>query len=344
MSGSKLTLAHGAGGREMGELLERLVFSRVEERLGTLGGVGLHAADDGATIPLPGGGHVVVSADAYTVHPPVFPGGDIGKLAACGSINDVVVMGGRPVAMLDTIVAAEGLDVEFLERVFDSFLSVLRSEGVALLGGDFKVMPKSSLDSIVISTTCIGFAERPIADVELKPGDKLIVTGYLGDHGATILALQHGLEVEGEGLASDVKPLTPLLKVFEKWRGSVHAARDPTRGGLAAVLNEWAKKTRTVIVVEESEVPVRPAVRSYAELLGLDPLYLASEGAAVLGVSGDVAEEVLKDLRACGFPDARVVGEVREGGRYAGLVLLRTEVGGHRILEPPTGELVPRIC
>jgi len=150
--------------------------------------------------------------------------------------------------------------------------------------------------------------------------------------------------VEGEGLASDVKPLTPLLKVLEKWRGSVHAARDPTRGGLAAVLNEWARKTRTVIVVDEAEVPVRPAVRSYAELLGLDPLYLASEGAAVLGVSGDAAEEVLKDLRASGFPDARIIGEVREGGRYAGLVLLRTEVRGHRILEPPTGELVPRIC
>lgn len=181
-------------------------------------------------------------------------------------------------------------------------------------------------------------------DTDLKPGDKLIVTGYLGDHGATILALQHGLEVEGEGLASDVKPLTPLLKVLEKWRGSVHAARDPTRGGLAAVLNEWARKTRTVIVVDEAEVPVRPAVRSYAELLGLDPLYLASEGAAVIGVGGDVAEEVLKDVQACGFPDAKLVGEVREGGRYAGLVLLKTEVGGHRILEPPTGELVPRIC
>ncbi len=342
--GWKLSLAHGAGGREMEELLGWLVFSRVEDRLSTLGGVGLKAADDGATIPMPDGRHLVLTADAYTVEPMFFPGGDIGKLAACGSINDVVMMGGRPVAILDTIVVAEGVDSETLETVFESFLNVLRSEGVALLGGDLKVMPRDSLDSLIISTTCIGIAERPIVDTNLRQGDKVIVTGYLGDHGATILALQQGLEVGSEELKSDVKSLTPLLRVFEKWGESIRAARDPTRGGLAAVLNEWAKKTGTVIVVEGGRVPVRPAVRGYAELLGLDPLYLASEGAAVLGVDGEVAEEVLDDVVGAGFPDARIIGEVREGREYKGFVLYRTEVGGHRILEQPTGELVPRIC
>ncbi|MCS7104057.1 MAG: hydrogenase expression/formation protein HypE [Thermofilaceae archaeon] len=340
----KISLAHGAGGREMNELLEWLVFSRVEESISSLGGVGLHETDDGATIPLASGEHIVVSVDAYTVNPLVFPGGDIGKLAACGSINDVVMMGGKPLAVLDAIVAAEGLDIELLSRVYESFLEILRSEQVALLGGDFKVMPRGSLDTIIFSTTCIGVSKQPIVDSMLKPGDKIIVTGYLGDHGATILALQQGLSVEGEGLVSDVKPLTALLNVFERWGGSVHAARDPTRGGLAAVLNEWAKKTGTVIVVEEGEIPVRQQVRSYAELLGLDPLYLASEGVAVLGVDRESAEDVLVDIKRYGFHDARIVGEVREGGRYAGIVLLRTEVGGHRILEAPTGELVPRIC
>lgn len=342
--GWRLTLAHGAGGREMEELLEWLVFSRVEDRLSTMGGVGLKVADDGATIPMPDGRHLVLTADAYTVKPTFFPGGDIGKLAACGSINDVVMMGGKPVAILDTIVAAEGVDSETLEAVFESFLNVLRSEGVVLLGGDLKVMPQGSLDSLVISTTCVGVTECPIVDANLRGGDKIIVTGYLGDHGATILALQQGLEVGSGDLKSDVKPLTPLLKVFEKWGGSIRAARDPTRGGLAAVLNEWAKKTGTVIVVEGDRIPVRPAVRSYAELLGLDPLYLASEGTAVLGVERGVSEEVLNDLVEVGFPDARIIGEVREGGEYRGFVLYRTEVGGHRILEQPTGELVPRIC
>ncbi len=340
-----ITLAHGAGGREMGDLLHKLIFSRVKREASAVnGGVGLEAADDGATIPMPDGRHLVLSTDSYTVHPLFFPGGDIGKLAACGSINDVVMMGGRPLAMVDAIIVAEGVEMRVLEKVFESFLSVLEEEGVALIGGDFKVMPQGSLDSIVVSTTCIGVAEEPIVDQNLRPGDKILVSGYLGDHGATILALQQGLEVEGEGLKSDVRALTPLLKVLQKWRGYIHAARDPTRGGLAAVLNEWAAKTGTVIVLEGRKVPVRPIVRSYAEMLGLDPLYLASEGVAVLGVDGEVAEDVLEDVIRAGFKDARIIGEVKSGGSHPGLVLYRSEVGGHRILEPPTGELVPRIC
>ena len=345
MMEKRVTLAHGAGGREMSELLKWLVFSRVEDSIAAVkGGIGLREADDGATVPLPGGRHLVVSTDSYTVSPMVFPGGDIGRLAACGSINDVVVMGGRPMAIVDSIVVAEGLDFRLLERVFSSFLEVVREEGVALIGGDFKVMPRGSLDTMIISTTCIGVAERPIVDRELRPGDKIVVTGYLGDHGATILALQQGLEVEGEGLRSDVKPLTSLIPVIEEYGDYIHAARDPTRGGLAAVLNEWAESSSTVIVVDGSQVPVRPIVRSYAEMLGLDPLYLASEGAAVLGVDPGVAEELVERIVEEGFEDACIIGEVRSGGEYSGLVLYRSEVGGHRILEPPTGELVPRIC
>jgi len=345
MANELITLAHGAGGREMSDLLSKLVFSRVKSEISAVdGGVGLEATDDGATIPLPDGRHLVISTDSYTVHPLFFPGGDIGKLAACGSINDVVMMGGKPLAMVDAIIVAEGMEMRMLERIFESFLNVLEEEGVALIGGDFKVMPRGSLDSIVISTTCVGIAEEPIVDQNLKPGDRILVSGYLGDHGATILALQQGLEVEGGELKSDVRALTRILPIMHKWRGYIHAARDPTRGGLAAVLNEWATKTGTVIVLEGREVPVRPIVRSYAEMLGLDPLYLASEGVAVLGVDGEVADEVLEDLIKAGFRDARIIGEVKKGERHPGLVLYRSEVGGHRILEPPTGELVPRIC
>ncbi len=340
-----ITLAHGAGGKESALILKELIFDRVEERLKKVpGGLGIDFPDDGATIPMGDGGFLVVSMDSYTVNPLFFPGGDIGKLAACGSINDVVVMGARPIAMLDSIVVEEGFPLEDLERIVDSFLEVVRSERVAVIGGDFKVMPKGQLDGVVVSTVCLGISRRPIVDLP-KPGDRIVVTGYLGDHGATILALQQGIELEGGDLKSDVAPLTrTVLPVMEEFGGHVHAARDPTRGGLAMVLNDWAQASETVIVVDGAKVPVRRKVRAYAEMLGIDPLYLASEGAAVLAVSPEVAEEVVKRLRELGCREAAVVGEVRKGTKYSGLVLYRSEVGGLRILEPPTGELVPRIC
>jgi len=340
-----VSLAHGAGGKEMAELLRWLVFDRVEPGLAKIGdGVGLREADDGAAIPMADGRYLIVSTDSYTVHPPVFPGGDIGVLAACGSINDVVMMGGRPIAMLDAIVVREGIEESFLESIFESFVKVLREEGVALLGGDFKVMPRGSLGDIIMATTCLGIAEKPIVDSGLRPGDKIVVTGPLGEHGATIMALQQGLSVDAMGgLRSDVKPLTRLLDLFREYEGRVHAARDPTRGGLAAVLNEWAAATNSLILVDSSRIPVRPPVRSYSEMMGIDPLYLASEGVAVLAVEGGVAEEFSEDLRRAGY-NPEIVGEVREGGEYGGLVVMKTEVGGHRILEPPMGVIVPRIC
>jgi hydrogenase expression/formation protein HypE len=236
--------------------------------------------------------------------------------------------------------------MEDLRRIVDSMLGVLREEGVALIGGDFKVMPKGQLDKIVIATVGVGVAERLILD-KPRPGDKILVSGYLGDHGAVILARQMGIVEEGQGggLASDVRPLTRLmLPLVEKYGEYIHAARDPTRGGLAMVLNDWAKASGTVIVVDEAAVPVRPQVAAYANMMGIDPLALASEGAAVLAVDPAVADEVLEFMKRLGFKDAAAVGEVRSSERYRGYVLLKTVVGGLRILEPPRGDLVPRIC
>jgi hydrogenase expression/formation protein HypE len=338
-------LAHGSGGVEMWEILEKLVFPALR-RSGEppKGSVGIERADDAAAIPLPGGGYLVVSIDSYTVNPIFFPGGDIGVLAAAGSINDVLMMGGRPVAALDSIVVEEGFPLQDLERIVESMARVFREEGVAVLGGDFKVMPKGSVDRIVVTTAVIGFADRLIVD-EPREGDKIIVTGYLGDHGAVILLHQMGGDVSESRLRSDVRPLTRLMvPLLEKYGDYVHAAGDPTRGGLAMTMNEWAKKTGTIIVVEEDRVPVRPEVESYAGILGIDPLYLASEGVAVLAVAPEVADEVLEFIRSLGFEDASIIGEVRVSERYKGYVLLRSPVGGIRILEPPRGELVPRIC
>ena len=341
-----VTLAQGQGGEETWELLASLVFSRVRVK-SVAGGVGLDWPDDGATVPLPDGTHLVVSVDSYTVNPPFFPGGNIGSLAAAGTINDLVVMGARPVAALDTIVVEEGFPLSQLEEIVESMVSTFEKEGVALIGGDFKVMPKGQLDKVVVTTVGLGVAKRPIVD-KPKPGDKLVVTGPVGDHGAVILLVQMGLggaeEISQGLLKSDSKPLTRLLSVLEKHADSVHAARDPTRSGLAGILSEWARSTGTIMVVDSESVPVREPVRRYAEMLGVDPLYLASEGAAVLSVEPGSADAVVEDLRAAGFEEASIIGEVRVSEKFRGLVVLRTPVGGHRILEPPRGVLVPRIC
>lgn len=344
--GRNVLLAHGAGGRETGELLQHVLLSRLTEEMMKLrGGYGTDVLDDGATIPLPDGQHLVVSIDSYTVNPIFFPGGDIGKLAATGSINDVAMMGAKPLAVMDSIVVEEGFPMEDLERIVGSMVEVLRNEGVALIGGDLKVMPQGQLDRIVITTAALGVAEKPIVDVGLRPGDKIVVSGPVGEHGATIMALQHGIGAEAEGLRSDCRTLTSLmLPLVERFREHIHAAQDPTRGGLAMALNDWASKSGTVIVVEEQRIPLREPVRAYSEMLGIDPLSLASEGVALLGVAPEAAEEVLDYIRSLGFRDAEIIGEVRRGKKHRGVVLLRTRTGGLRILEPPSGELVPRIC
>nr|KJR73422.1 MAG: hydrogenase assembly protein HupF [Thermoproteus sp. AZ2] len=336
-----IRLSHGAGGVETEELLEKLIFSRVALKKVGEGGLGLDFPDDAAAIPIGEKKWLVVTVDAYTVYPPFFPGGDIGLLAASGSINDVLMLGGRPVALLDSIVVEEGFPLADLERITQSLISTLERLGVALIGGDFKVMPKGQVDKIVITTVGVGVAEGKIIVDRPRPGDVVVVTGPVGDHGAVVLAERLGL---GGGPKSDVRPLMDLYPLIEKYREAINAARDPTRGGLAMVLNDWAKAGGVAIVVDQSKVRVRPETRAVADYAGIDPLNLASEGAAVFSVPGAVAEDFLRDLRAAGFPDAEIIGEVREGGRYKGVVLARTEVGGYRIVEPPRGELVPRIC
>jgi hydrogenase expression/formation protein HypE len=336
-------LSHGSGGVETAEIVERLFIARLPDALKRVpGGLGLDFPDDAAAVPMGDGRYLVITVDSYTVNPPFFPGGDIGALAASGSINDVLMLGGRPIAMMDAVVVEEGFPVEDLERIVSSFLSVLRSEGIALIGGDFKVMPRGQLDRVVITTVGVGVAERLIVD-RPRPGDKILVSDYVGDHGAVIMMLQHG--ESPRGLESDARPLVRLMvPLLEKYGSYIHAARDPTRGGLAMVLNDWARAGGGVVVVDEEAIPIRPEVASYSHMLGIDPLYLASEGVAVLAVDPSVAGEVLNFVRSLGFPNARVIGEFRESRRYGGYALLKTQTGGFRILEPPRGDLVPRIC
>lgn len=342
----KISLAHGSGGREMTQLLEEFVFCRLPSWMKLVeGGLGIDFPDDAAAIPISENKYIVLTTDSYTVNPIFFPGGDIGKLAASGTINDVLMLGGKPVAALDSIVVEEGLEKEILEKILGSMFNVFASLRVRLIGGDFKVMPRGQLDKVIITTVGIGIAEHLIVDKNLKPGDKIIVSGPIAEHGAAIYAAQKGLTLEEHELRSDVKPLTDLMiPLIEKYSKYIHAASDPTRGGLAMVLNSWASISNTTILIDEEKIPIRKPVMSYCQMLGLDPLVLASEGIAVLGVEEEHAEEILETMHRIGYRDAEIIGEVREKKEEVSLVVVKTSIGGYRILEPPVGEIVPRIC
>ncbi len=342
----RIELIHGAGGRETWEVIERLIVGRVPEALRRVeGGSGIDVLDDAAVIKV-GDEYVVVATDSFTVNPPIFPGGDIGHLAACGSINDLVVMGADPIAMTDAVVVEEGVEEGFISEVLNSLIKVLSSEGIALIGGDFKVMPKGSLDKVLITTTGLGVCRfKPVID-RVRDGDSLIVTAPIAEHGAAILAAQLGMDSELPSIVSDSRPLTrDVLPVIKEFRDYVSAARDPTRGGLASTLNEWARSSGMTIVIERVRVPVRDEVREFLDAMGVDPLNLACEGVAVLAVSNEVAEDVVNELRRLGDKHASVIGRVVKppNEALAGRVVAVTEVGGKVILEPRPANL-PRIC
>ena len=338
-----ITLAHGAGARETWEIVERLIRSKVPEELRrTPGGFGLDVLDDGAVIKV-GDTYIVVTVDSYTVNPVFFPGGDIGHLAASGTINDLVVMGARPVAFMDSIVVEEGFPEEDLGRIVDSMMRVLFSEGVALIGGDFKVMPRGSIDRVVVTATGIGVSKSPVIDTSIGVGDRIVVTGPIAQHGAAILAAQLGVNVK---ILSDSRPLTrTVLPVIEGLRSAITAARDATRGGLAAVLNEWARSCGCTIVIDRGSIPIEEETREFLDAMGVDPLSMACEGVAVLAVRKGFEERVVDELRRLGEKHAAVIGEVVEPSTpfLKGRVVARTEVGGKVLVEARSVNL-PRIC
>ncbi|HDO20608.1 MAG: hydrogenase expression/formation protein HypE [archaeon GB-1845-036] len=338
---NKVELIHGSGGRAMNELIDFLIVKKV--KLGNVfGGIGLKDMDDGASIPL-GDLELVFTSDSYTVEPLFFPGGNIGVLAACGTINDLAVMGAKPLALMDSIIVEEGFPISKLNEIIESLVEVTSMNNVAIVGGDFKVMPKGKMDKIIISTSGIGIAKKNsiITDSGLKPGNKIIVTGTIGEHELSLISVREGLSFESP-IASDVAPIWPLIEASMKI-GGLRAAKDPTRGGLAAALNEMARKSNVSIWIYEENIPIKPEVKAACEMLGLDPLYLACEGRAILGVDCERADEILKAIR--NFEIARtsaIIGEVRS--ENPGYVVLETSIGGKRILESPVGMPLPRIC
>jgi hydrogenase expression/formation protein HypE len=303
-------------------------------------GVGIAALDDGAALRV-GDQWLVVTTDAHVVKPTFFPGGDIGRLAVSGTVNDLAMMGATEVLGLSfAIVLEEGYSRASLERLHDSARATCEEASAPIVTGDTKVMGRGELDGVVITTTGFALTRHVVRDNGLRVGDRLIVTGTVGDHGLAILAQRHGLDAEMQ-LVSDVAPLNGLVRQALR-AGTVTALKDPTRGGVAGVLHEMAGKAGVGILLDERAVPVRPSVRAAAELFGIDPLVVANEGKAVIGVAPESVEAVLAALRSHPLGvDAAVVGTCTAD--RPGTVVLDTGFG-RRLLAEPDGELLPRIC
>ncbi|MFZ5559029.1 MAG: hydrogenase expression/formation protein HypE [Pseudomonadota bacterium] len=337
----RVTLAHGGGGRAMRELIHQVLLPAFDNPL-------LAPLEDQARVSLAElaavGDRLAFTTDTFVVSPIEFPGGDIGKLAVCGTVNDLAMAGARPLFLSCGLVLEEGLEMAVLARVAQSMAQAASEAGVAIVTGDTKVVERGAADRVFINTAGIGVVPGrvDISAGRARPGDAVIVNGSLGDHGVAILLARNELALAAE-VESDCQPLHGLVAAMLSACPDIHCLRDATRGGVATVLNEFAASSNVCIRLQEAAVPLRPEVRGACEILGLDPLYLANEGKLVAVVPGEAASAVVAAMRA--HPagrDAAVVGDVAPGP--AGSVILATGFGGDRVVDMLVGEQLPRIC
>ena len=336
----KIGMSHGAGGEVMGDLIKETILNNLSKK-SVNGGISLDALDDGSTIPM-GDYEIVLTTDGHTVNPLFFPGGDIGRISAAGTINDVSVMGAKPLAISNAMIIQEGFPIEDLDKIMKSMNATCEEVDVAVITGDTKVMEQDKLDGIVIVTTGIGIAKKGeiITDSGLEVGDKIIITGSVGDHGMSLMSFREGFGFETE-LKSDVAPMWNLIKKALDV-GGVTAMKDPTRGGLANCINEMAKKSGVGIKLQAEAIPVKEAVKAASEMLGIDPFEVANEGKVLMGVKAEKADEVLAAFKSEEYgKDAAIIGEVIADEDK---VLIETAIGGIRILETPIADPVPRVC
>jgi hydrogenase expression/formation protein HypE len=334
-SDARVVLAHGGGGKLSQRLLEQIFYPAFRNPA-------LEARHDGAIVEA-GGARLAFTTDSYVVRPLVFPGGNIGDLAVNGTVNDLAMCGARPLYLSAGFILEEGLDMELLRTVAETMSRCASAAGVALVTGDTKVVDRGKGDGIFINTAGIGVVERAgIGPAGVQPGDAVIVSGELGAHGVAILSVREGLEFDAP-IVSDTAPLwAPVAALFEAGI-EVHCLRDLTRGGLSSALNEIAQARGLTIRVEETAIPIAEAVRGACEFLGLDPFYVANEGRFCAFVPAAQAPRAVEALRAHPVSAAAAVaGHVEAEPR--GEVILRSRIGGHRVLDMLTGEQLPRIC
>ena len=335
-------LAHGSGGTLGHELIERVFLKHLNDPI-------LGDLEDASLIPLDDGqgrmaGRPVFTTDSYVVRPLFFPGGDIGKLAVCGTVNDLAMRGANPLFLSVGFILEEGLALADLERVVASMADTARGAGVRIVTGDTKVVERGSADGLFINTAGIGLVPPGvhISASAARPGDVVILSGAVGDHGLAIMTQREGLRFDSP-IRSDCAPLNALVETMLHVCPGIHVLRDPTRGGLATTLNELASQSGVGIEIDETSVPVHEPVRAASELLGLDPLYVANEGKLVAIVAGGDADRLLQVMRS--HPDAReatLIGHVLAD--HPGQVALRTLLGTRRLLDMLAGEQLPRIC
>lgn len=333
----KIRLAEGGGGEATADLIREVFWSR-------LANPELLRGNDAAVLKNPGG-RLALTTDSFVITPWRFPGGNIGRLAICGTVNDLTMMGATTLGLTAAFIIEEGFSSETLTEISQSLADTAREAGVIVVSGDTKVVNRGAADGIFITTTGLGVIGDGInLGGELAhPGDRVLISGTVGDHGAAVMLARGELGIES-GLQSDLAPLnTMLLPLVHEYHDSIRVLRDPTRGGLAATLNEIARQSRVTIRLDEKSIPVRPEVRGITDLLGLDPLYLANEGKAIIITAPEIAEELVVRLRQHPLGQAAaVIGEVTAA--HPGMVSLQTSGGGERILLMGSGEQLPRIC
>ncbi|MFX0017629.1 MAG: hydrogenase expression/formation protein HypE [Promethearchaeota archaeon] len=345
VSSSVIRLAHGAGGLLQEELIDFITRNITYKNVNK--GIGVEELDDGATIPLEDyKNEIVITADGHTVYPLFFPGGNLGILSVCGTVNDLLMMGAEPLAITSIIIIEEGLKFDILEKIVNSFNYKAREANIAIIAGDTKVMPHGTLNEIIMATTGIGIKEKniKILDNNLQVDDKIIVTGSIGDHGTALISSREGLNISSD-LESDLALLLEIYNVLKSDINNnfIHAMKDPTRGGIAAALNDWAMKSNVGIMVEEDKIPIKKQVNAVCEMLGLDPYTIASEGRALLSVDPNFAENILEKIKSTSIgSDAEIIGQVK--AENSKKVLLKTLIGGTRFIDMPLGEPIPRIC
>ena len=333
----QVVMAHGSGGRMTHDLIKRLFLPPWDNPV-------LRAGDDAGVVPTGSAARLAVSTDSHVVWPLFFPGGDIGRLAVCGTVNDVAMMGAVPKYLTAGFILEEGLAFEVLERVVESMRLAAEEAGVQIIAGDTKVVQRGKADGLYINTAGVGLLAdgAAIGGAGARSGDVIILSGPIGDHGIAVLSARGELGFEAE-VQSDIAPLNHLVEAMLRASDQVHVLRDPTRGGLATTLNEIAAQSQVGMVLEEDRIPVRPAVAAACEILGFDPLYVANEGKLVAVVGEDHAERVLEAMRRTRYgEEAVMIGAICQEPKAC--VLMKTSIGSHRIVDVLSGEMLPRIC